>query len=82
KVGADGYAATASATVVLAKSLMQSMGYDISGGQNVPAETVAAVAALENMMQTLDRVEMAQAAAAAAEPAAAAVEPAAPQPGD
>ena len=70
RVGADGYAATASATVVLAKSLMQQMGYDISGGQNVPAETVAAVNALEAMMQTLDRVESAQAAAAAAaEPA-------------
>jgi hypothetical protein len=48
---------------------MQSMGYDISGGQNVPAETVAAVNALEAMMQTLDRVESAN-AAAAAEPAA------------
>jgi hypothetical protein len=54
---------------VLAKRLMQDMGYDISGGQNVPAETVAAVSALENMMQTLDRVESANAAAAAAEPA-------------
>ena len=71
RVGADGYAATASATVVLAKRLMQEMGYDISGGQNVPAETVAAVGALETMMQTLDRVETAQAAAAAAEKAAA-----------
>lgn len=57
KVGADGYAQTASATVHLAKKLMVSMGYDISGGQAVKPETEAAVGALEALMQTWDRVE-------------------------
>src|SRR5258706_325899 len=38
KMGADGYAATASATVQVAKALMQSMGYDISGGATVSTE--------------------------------------------
>ena len=57
KVGADGYAATASATVTLAKQLMVSMGYDISGSSTVSAETEAAVSAMENLMDTWDRVE-------------------------
>ena len=57
KVGADGYAATASATVALAKRLLASMGYDISGGQEVSAETEAAVNAMEGLMETWDRVE-------------------------
>jgi len=57
KVGADGYAATASATVTLAKSLMVQMGYDISGGAEVSAETEAAVGAMESLMDTWDRVE-------------------------
>jgi methanogenic corrinoid protein MtbC1 len=47
KMGADGYAATASATVHVAKALRQSMGYDISGGATVSAETKAAVGAME-----------------------------------
>jgi hypothetical protein len=68
KVGADGYAATASATVTLAKALMQSLGYEVSGGPLVSAETKAAVGALENLMETWDRVEAAQAQAAAAPP--------------
>jgi 5-methyltetrahydrofolate--homocysteine methyltransferase len=57
KMGADGYAATASATVHLAKDLMVSMGYDVSQGQAVSAETEAAVAAVEGLMQTWDKVE-------------------------
>jgi methylmalonyl-CoA mutase cobalamin-binding domain/chain len=57
KMGADGYAATASATVHLAKALMASMGYDLSGAPTVSAETEAAVAAVEGLMQTWDEVE-------------------------
>ena len=67
KVGADGYAATASATVHVAKSLMVSMGYDISGGQTISPETEAAVDAMENLMQTWDRVESGQSQAASPE---------------
>ncbi len=57
KMGADGYAPTASATVHLAKALMVSMGYDISSAPAVSAETEAAVAAVEGLMQTWDEVE-------------------------
>jgi methanogenic corrinoid protein MtbC1 len=57
KVGADGYAPTASATVHVAKALMQSLGYDVSGGPAIAAETEAAVGAVESLMQTWDRVE-------------------------
>jgi methanogenic corrinoid protein MtbC1 len=57
KVGADGYAPTASATVHLAKGLMQSMGYDVSGSPIVSPETEAAIGAVETLMQTWDRVE-------------------------
>ncbi|MCC7357961.1 MAG: corrinoid protein [Anaerolineales bacterium] len=57
KVGADGYAATASATVTLAKELMVSLGYDISASSTVSAETEAAVGAMETLMDTWDRVE-------------------------
>jgi methanogenic corrinoid protein MtbC1 len=60
KMGADGYAATASATVQVAKRLMVSMGYDISGGATVSTETKAAVGAMENLMQTWDRVDTEQ----------------------
>jgi methylmalonyl-CoA mutase cobalamin-binding domain/chain len=70
RMGADGYAATASATVQVAKALMVSMGYDISGGQAVSAETEAAVGAMEDLMQTWDRVETEQGRQAAAKPQA------------
>src|SRR5262249_11998733 len=60
KMGADGYAATASATVQVAKGLLASMGYDVSGGRAVPAETQAAVGAMEKLVETWERVESAQ----------------------
>jgi methylmalonyl-CoA mutase cobalamin-binding domain/chain len=56
-VGADGYGATASATVAVARELMQRMGYDISRASDISAETQAAVGAMEGLMQTWDRVE-------------------------
>jgi hypothetical protein len=40
------------------------MGYDISGGQEVSAETEAAVNAMEGLMETWDRVESGQKAEA------------------
>jgi hypothetical protein len=43
--------------VHLAKSLMQSMGYDISQGPEVSTETEAAVSAMGGLMETWDRVE-------------------------
>jgi 5-methyltetrahydrofolate--homocysteine methyltransferase len=61
KMGADGYAPTASATVHLAKKLMQSLGYDIQDSPAVSAETEAAVNAVETLMQTWDRIESGQA---------------------
>jgi hypothetical protein len=60
KMGADGYAATASATVQLAKNLMVSMGYDVTQGPAISAETEAAVSAMEGLMETWDRVESGQ----------------------
>jgi methylmalonyl-CoA mutase cobalamin-binding domain/chain len=70
KVGADGYAATASATVHLAKALMQSLGYDIGVGPAVSAETEAAVGAMEGLMQTWDRVKAGQAETSPTQPPA------------
>ncbi len=70
KVGADGYAPTASATVHLAKALMQSLGYDVSGSPVVSAETEAAVNAVETLMQTWDRVEAGQAQSSPTPPVA------------
>jgi len=70
KVGADGYAATASATVTLAKNLMVSMGYDISGGMEASAATQAAVGAMEGLMDVWDRVESGENAMKANPPAA------------
>ncbi len=69
KVGADGYAATASATVTLAKNLMVSMGYDISGGAEASAATKAAVGAMEGLMDVWDRVESGENAMKANPPA-------------
>ena len=63
KAGADGYAPTASATVHVAKALMERMGYDVSGGSVTP-ETTAAVEAIENVMQVWERVEAQQRPAA------------------
>jgi 5-methyltetrahydrofolate--homocysteine methyltransferase len=57
KIGADGYAATASATVQVAKALLVSMGYDVSQAPTVSAETEAAVSAVETLMQTWERVD-------------------------
>jgi 5-methyltetrahydrofolate--homocysteine methyltransferase len=59
KMGADGYAATASATVHLAKALMVSLGYDVGQAPAVSAETEAAVAAVEGLMTAWDKVESA-----------------------
>jgi methylmalonyl-CoA mutase cobalamin-binding domain/chain len=66
KMGADGYAATASATVQLAKVLMLSLGYDVSGGAEASAATLAAVGAMEKLTDTWDRVEAGHAQGAAA----------------
>ena len=69
-VGADGYAPTASATVHLAKALMKSLGYDVSGSPTVSAETEAAVGAVETLMQTWDHVETEKAQSSTTQPAA------------
>ena len=61
KVGTDGYGATASATVRLAKELMVSMGYDISGGSEVSAEVVAAADAMDALMGKIGQAEAAEA---------------------
>lgn len=57
KVGADGYAPDASATVRLAKRLMEEMGYDTTGGAEAASETVAAVQAMEALMNQVGEAE-------------------------
>ena len=57
RVGADGYAPDASATVRLAKRLLVDMGYDVSAGGEATAEATAAVAAMENLMDKVGRAE-------------------------
>ncbi len=60
RVGADGYGATASATVRLAKALLVSMGYDISGGRDASSETLAVVEAVDALMGKIGQAEAAQ----------------------
>lgn len=57
RVNADGYAPDASATVRLAKQLMLAMGYDISGGSEASAATVAAISAMEGLMNKVGQAE-------------------------
>ncbi len=58
-VGADGFAADASAAVRLAKQLMTDMGYDISqdGGPDGSVALAAAVEAVENLMSRAEAEE-------------------------
>jgi methanogenic corrinoid protein MtbC1 len=60
KVGADGYAPDASATVRLAKKLMADMGYDLSGGREAAKEAVAAVDAMESLLGAVGKAEAEQ----------------------
>jgi methanogenic corrinoid protein MtbC1 len=57
KVGADGFAPDASATVRLAKQLMTAMGYDISGGVEARPEVAAAVSAVESVLNAAGKAE-------------------------
>ncbi len=68
RVGADGYAPDASATVRLVKRFLQEMGHDMSGAGEASAETKAAVAAIEQLMQKVGQAE--EAAEQANNPAA------------
>lgn len=61
KMGADGYAADASATVRLTKKLLAEMGYDVNASGEALPETTAAVAALEQLMNQVGQAEAAQA---------------------
>lgn len=65
KVGADGYAPDASATVRLAKRLLAEAGHDVSESGEAAAETVAAVKAMEALMDKVGQVEAAEEAAKA-----------------
>ncbi len=57
KVGADGYAKDASATVRLAKRFMQAMGYDMSGSGEASEAAVQAVQAVEQFMDKVGKAE-------------------------
>ncbi len=57
KVGADGFAPDASATVRLAKQLMEAMGCDISGGIEARPEVAAAVSAVESVLNAAGKAE-------------------------
>lgn len=57
KVGADGYAPDASATVRLAKRLLAEMGHDVSGGGEASPEATAAVKAMEQLMDAVGKAE-------------------------
>ncbi len=59
KVGADGYAKDASATVRLAKSLMQELGLAVDDSAQPTRGATAAVEALENLMGQVGRAEAA-----------------------
>jgi 5-methyltetrahydrofolate--homocysteine methyltransferase len=61
KMGADGYAADASATVRLAKQFLTAMGYDVTGGVEAAQETVAAVQAMEELMTKVGEAEASEA---------------------
>ena len=61
KVGADGYASNASATVRLAKHLLQEMGHDVSGAGEASAEATAVVQAMESLMQAVGKAEASEA---------------------
>jgi 5-methyltetrahydrofolate--homocysteine methyltransferase len=61
KVGADGYAPDASSTVRLAKKLLQDMGYDSLSGGEAKSETVAAISAIEKLMEQVGEAEKQQA---------------------
>jgi methanogenic corrinoid protein MtbC1 len=57
KVGADGYAPDASATVRLAKRLLADMGYNTDSEVEAAPEAAAAVAAMEALMEQVGRAE-------------------------
>ena len=57
KVGADGYAKDANATVRLAKRLMQELGYDVSGSGEASEATAAVVQAVEQFMDKVGQAE-------------------------
>ena len=59
KVGADGYAPDANATVRLARQLMAEMGYDTSGSGEASEAAKAAVAAMEQLMDVVGKAEAA-----------------------
>jgi 5-methyltetrahydrofolate--homocysteine methyltransferase len=59
KMGADGYAADASATVRLAKKFLAEMGFDTSGGSEARPETAAAVVAMEQLLNQVGQAEAA-----------------------
>jgi corrinoid protein of di/trimethylamine methyltransferase len=62
RVGADGYAPDASATVRLAKRLLAEMGHDVSGAGEASAEAKAVVEAMEQFMDQVGEAEHNQAA--------------------
>jgi methanogenic corrinoid protein MtbC1 len=61
KVGADGYAADASAMVRVTKRLLEAMGHDVSGGAEASAAATAAVQAIEDLMGAVGKAEAGQA---------------------
>jgi 5-methyltetrahydrofolate--homocysteine methyltransferase len=61
KVGADGYAADASAMVRVTKKLLAEMGHDVSGGAEASAAATAAVQAIEDLMGAVGKAEAAEA---------------------
>ena len=68
KVGADGYAADASAMVRVTKRLLQEMGHDVSGGAEASAAATAAVQAIEELMGAVGKAEAAEASPQKQEP--------------
>ena len=57
KVGADGYAPDANATVRLTRQLMAEMGYDTSSSGEASEASKAAVAAMEKLMDVIGKAE-------------------------
>jgi methanogenic corrinoid protein MtbC1 len=57
KIGADGYAPDANATVRLTRQLMAEMGYDTSSSGEASEASKAAVAAMEQLMDVIGKAE-------------------------